>query len=362
MSGKWILVTNNPSHYREEIYRKLSSSGVDFHFASGDFGIARMELSTLESNVYISRCFRAGRFYFVPKAIRYALKYDHIILTGNFYYIHTWIILLLSAVTGKKTYIWSHAWYGRESRIKKLIKKIYFKLSNKVLTYGDYARGLMLKEGYSSEKIVPIYNSLSYEKHLPLRSSVNLSVANRTYKITPYLIFVGRITFGKKLSILAQALSILVSDYPSLKLVVIGGENDSGQFRHKISELGLQESVELRGQCYDESLIADALANALVCVSPGNVGLTAIHSMTFGTPVISHSDYPNQGPEFESIIPNQTGYFFEKDNPVDLADKIKFVLDMPSDVYERIRLRCMQEIDDKWNSRVQIQAFRKLGL
>lgn len=362
MKGRWILVTNNPSHYREEIYTKLSSEGMDFQFSNGDFSIAKFDTNKLCSNVYFSRCFVLGRFFFVPKSIIRALKYDHIVLTGNFYFVHTWIILILARILKRKTYLWSHAWYGREGDIKKILKKLYFSLSTKILTYGDYARNLMIGEGYAGSNIIPIYNSLSFEKHIRMRESITPSIEDNAADNSPNLIFIGRITPIKNLSILAEALSILLPSYPSLRLRIIGGELDNGVFRNRVRELGLEHFVDFVGECYDESLISEALVKASVCVSPGNVGLTAIHSLTFGTPVISHGDFPNQMPEFESIIPGETGYFFEKGNALDLAEKIKLILEIPSKDYQRMRQRCMQEVDNKWNSRIQLDMFRKLGL
>ena len=45
-------------------------------------------------------------------------------------------------------------------------------------------------------------------------------------------------------------------------------------------------------------------------VSPGNIGLTAIHSLSYGTPVCSHSNFNNQMPESEAIINFEKWFFF----------------------------------------------------
>ena len=48
-----------------------------------------------------------------------------------------------------------------------------------------------------------------------------------------------------------------------------------------------------------------------------------MHSMVFGTPVITHHDHNDQAPEWEAIIPGRTGDLFERDNVADLARVIK---------------------------------------
>ena len=43
-----------------------------------------------------------------------------------------------------------------------------------------------------------------------------------------------------------------------------------------------------------------------ITVSPDKVGLTAIHSMAYGRPVITHDNMDRQGPEVEAVIPGRT--------------------------------------------------------
>ena len=80
-----------------------------------------------------------------------------------------------------------------------------------------------------------------------------------------------------------------------------------------IEELGISDQTWLYGACYDDLTLAELFYNSHVCVSPGNVGLTAIHALSFGCPVISHGNFPYQMPEFESIIPSITGDFLQQD-------------------------------------------------
>ena len=88
--------------------------------------------------------------------------------------------------------------------------------------------------------------------------------------------------------------------------------------------LGLEDSVWFFGPCYDEQELGDMIYNADLCISPGNVGLTAMHTMVFGTPVLTHNDYPHQMPEFEAIQDEKTGTFFKAGDSASLADSIRF--------------------------------------
>ena len=99
--------------------------------------------------------------------------------------------------------------------------------------------------------------------------------------------------------------------------------------------------------------------NADLCVSPGNVGLTAVHSMVFGTPVLTHDDFSHQGPEFEAIHEGETGGFFQCGSINSLVEKIANWFVENKDKRDQVRQICMKEIDDYWTPRFQIEILKK---
>ncbi len=82
--------------------------------------------------------------------------------------------------------------------------------------------------------------------------------------------------------------------------------------------------------------------NASVCVSPGNIGLTAIHALSFGCPIITHNNFAEQMPEFESIKPSKTGYFYQQGDIADLKDKIRKVISADESTRDRNPRRSIQ--------------------
>ena len=127
-----------------------------------------------------------------------------------------------------------------------------------------------------------------------------------------------------------------------------------------ISELGLENSVWLYGPCYDEEAIGEMFYNSAVCVSPGNVGLTSIHALTYGCPVVTHNNFPYQMPEFEAITPEVTGSFFKMDDVDDMTEKIRFWLKKTSEEREKTRESAYLTIDSKWNIHYQIEVMKKV--
>ncbi|MDP1725482.1 MAG: glycosyltransferase [Bacteroidota bacterium] len=304
----------------------------------------------------------AGNFYWQQGAISLAFKsYKQYILTGEPYCISTWLILLLNRLTGRKSYLWTHGWYGNETRFKILIKKLFFGLADKVLLYGDYARNLMLKEGFKSEKLLTIYNSLDVEEQMQIWQNLKeTSVYKEHFKNQfPILLYIGRIQTRKKIELLIEALNELIKNNSPCNLILIGKQTDETNIHKLVSYYGLDRYVWFFGPCYDENILGELIYNADVCVSPGNVGLTAMHALVYGTPVITQNNFTRQMPEFEAISPSLTGDFFTEDSVEDLTKKIMDWVNVGFERRETIRQNCYKIIYEKYNPNKQINVLKE---
>ena len=82
----------------------------------------------------------------------------------------------------------------------------------------------------------------------------------------------------------------------------------------------------MHGPIYDESLLAQKYAKALVCVSPTQAGLTVPKSMGYGVPVITRRDAITGG-ELYHITSDENGILYDKDE--DLVLILKQVIGNP---------------------------------
>jgi hypothetical protein len=88
---------------------------------------------------------------------------------------------------------------------------------------------------------------------------------------------------------------------------------------------------------------------------PGAIGLTVMHSLIYGTPIITNDDPDEQGPEWEAIVPGINGQLFRKGDPIDLAGAIRMWVknDQPD---ENIRSQCIASIN-KYTPSYQVQVI-----
>ena len=276
---------------------------------------------------------------------------------GDLFCLSTWAILLLRpfVARNKRIILWSHGWYGREGIAKRLLKKVFFGLGDATFLYGEYAKSVAVKQGNRSDKLFVIHNSLDYDRQLKLRESAKKTDVYHSYfkNSDPTIIFVGRLTTEKRLEILIDALAKCRSMNHNYNLIFVGDGDKREYYEGIVKKYDIP--VWFFGECYDEKKNAELIYNADLCVSPGNVGLTAMHTLMFGTPVITHDNPVNQMPEFEAIKSGLTGGFFSEGDVDDLAKKIVNWLSTVD--RESIREACYKEIDTSWNPQFQIKVM-----
>lgn len=354
------VIYNMAAKYRAPIFRLMDREmEIDWYYGYQIGDIKEMDPNELK------RVTRLNRINFGPLFWQRGVvgllgndQYQQYLMLGELFSLSTWIMLLKKRLfhPKKKIYLWSHGWYGREGRLKRWLKRRFFGLADGTFLYGNYARQVAIKQGNDQNKLWVIHNSLDYETHLKLRGQLKPSNLYRNHfgNDNPTLIFIGRLTKVKQLDLVIKALDRLAKRGKRFNLVLVG----DGEERVNLEQLTTESDVNVwfYGGCYDDLKTAQLIYDADLCVSPGNVGLTAIHTMMFGTPVITHSNFSNQMPEFEAIKDGKTGAFFKEGDIDDLTNAIEQWTNIHSN-RDAIRTECYNEIDTSWTPRFQVNVL-----
>lgn len=361
---KICLLSITASHYRYRVYSEMDKQmNIDFIFGKDDTTVKRMDTSILRNSIDVPNIYiKNSNWYYQPGLLKLIKGYDCVINDLGIFCLSAWKLLLLSKFRRQKVYHWDHGWYGRESFIKKWIKRVYFGLANGAFIYGDYAIRLMEENGFNPEKLYPIHNSLDYQSQLALRNSVKKTDIFKNYfgNSNPVLIMVGRLNLRKNINYLIEAVAQLKSKGQMYNIVLVGDGENRKSLQDLVQQLNIKNQVWFYGACYDESINAELIYNSDMCVIPGDIGLTAIHCMMFGVPVVSHDYFPNQGPEFEVIKEGVTGSFFKHNDMDSLVDTICRWFDRHAADRENVRKACYKEIDEKWTPEYQINVLKKV--
>lgn len=360
---KVVFFSQSPIHYRKNIYLLMDRElGIDFFFGDNRPGkIKPFDVTTLQHFKGWFHNINCGPFYW-QKGVLQLLKsnYDVIITPGDTYCLSSWALMFLAKHYNKKMFLWTHGAYGDEKGLKLFLTKLRAKVTACSLLYGNYAKDLLVKYGADENKLRVIYNSLDYDEQILMRGNIKKSPIYEEHfaNDNKNLVFIGRLTKIKKLDQVLRALANLNKDKARYNVTFIGDGSEKDALVKLTKELTIEDNVWFYGACYDEKQIADFLYNADLCVSPGNVGLTAMHAMTFGCPVVSHSNMVAQMPEVEAIEDGLTGTYFKENSIESLADSVQrwFSFDIER---ENVRKNCYRVIDEKYNPHVQVETIRK---
>ncbi len=367
---KICCIFNIAPLYREGIYRLMDRDpGLEFDILAGEEsigGIALMDIRSLSGfGGYLHNVYRkGGKLVWQKRALRkaFAKNYDAYILTGNPGIRSNWIIALWARLRGKPVYLWSHGLHGDERGMKLRKNMWYFRLAGHLLLYGERPYRLLLDKGYPAQRMTVIYNSLDYDKQLAIRSRIGDRGFIRNYfgNDLPLLTFVGRLTASKRLDMLLDAMAALGKSGAHCNLVLVGDGPAREQLEKQAGALGLADRVWFYGETYDAHISGSVLYYSAASVSPGNVGLTAIHSLTFGTPVVTHTNGDKQGPEYEAVTPGVSGSLFEEGDTASLAEAVRPWLELTTEQREATREACYAVVDGKFNPARQMEILRSV--
>lgn len=363
--NKTCCMFNYGPHYRNAIYSKMDKElNYDFYFGNKvPVKIKQIDVSTYTNYKKDLKNIFVRNFYWQHGAVQNLFKpYKNYIMTGDLSATSTWVVMILAKLSGKKVYLWSHGWYERDRRVKSFFRKLFFGLSYKVLLYSDNAKQLMMDNGFNEDKLVPIYNSLDYDTQKKVRDKLTYTdvFTERFANDYPTLSYIGRIQKWKRLDLLIDAMLELKKMGGAVNLVIIGEDTENTGLAEYIKDKGLSQNVWLYGPTYNEEEIGSLIFNSNICVSPGNVGLTAIHSLMYGTPLITHSDYRFQGPEFEAVKEGVTGAFFKRNDSKDLAQTIRKWIQNHPENDATLKEKCYKIVDERYNPYYQIEVLRNL--
>lgn len=361
------IVYHHFPHYRAAVLRELAKSEVyDYRFFGGTNSHEGIEVFKGDEFVKInplgfSSNSKTGRIKIFNYWQAVSDNSDAIIIIGNPNIRATWIIAIVGRVFGKKIAFWAHGWIRPEKKLKAVVRNFYYNLGHQVLVYGNRAKKLAVASGFPESKVSVIYNSLDWEIQNSLFNRYE-NVATSTLRerlALPenaiILTAISRVTPECEYDLLIEAVSTMQKSLQKHIVVVMIG---SGSDLLHIKELAKKACVDLRstGAIYDEEQIAMFLMASDVVVSPGKVGLTAMHSLAYGTPVVTHNNLDRQMPEVEAILDGQTGALFDYGSKDGLIEALIRAISLSDNINKR-RTCCRDQIVFKFNPKKQCELI-----
>ncbi|MDR4485389.1 MAG: glycosyltransferase [Nitrospirales bacterium] len=367
---KVLLHQNFISHYRRKLFNILCNK-EDIKFTivsdikSDSIGIKAFHPQNGDLRWMWCQTAKIGeRFFWHPSLLSLIQKEkpDAVIAQGNPYILSTWILLIWGRFVRRPVFLWTHGLLGQEAGLKGFIRLTFYRLSSALLLYGDHAKELLLNAGIDSRRMFVIYNSLDSEaqqryltevKHSNItefQSSISFRDGERV------VVFSGRLQSNKKLTVLLDAIAILRRRERIVHIAFIGEGEERIVLMEQAERLNIASQVHFFGECYDERFIATVFLSSNLSVIPSGAGLSVMHALGYGVPVLLHDRPEMHFPEWEAVREGETGFFYRFGDTRDMADKMEYALfSIPKN--NKMREACLAMIHGRYNATAHAAAI-----
>ncbi len=286
---------------------------------------------------------RVMRYFLKPRSGFYkdVLNSRLIVHFADFKYISLWCLILVCFFSNRKIFLHGQGGYKRKGLLHKITYNIILTLSDGYICYSEFS-AFHLKSvaaNFLHRKIYVVDNSLYLQ-------------SKRIFGGDDVL-YIGRLRTGCGIELLLEA--ALTVD---LNVRVIGG-GDHGF----ISELKKKYSNLIDyGTVFDEAQQFEIANDCFVGAYGGDAGLSVVHYMSYGLPVVVHSNlYKHMGPEPSYIKNGENGLTFERGNVHSLANAL-LTLKNDKDLQQKLGLGALETFKQLNNPPMHEKFAKILGL
>lgn len=179
---------------------------------------------------------------------------------------------------------------------KYILKKV-----DGAIFYDRYPYVKWISHGINPDKLSIAYNTVSEDRKFDL--------SNKTFES---FLFIGSLYKQKKVFDLLYAYKAIVNKFEenAPQLEIVGGGDEYQKIKNWIKDERLDKKIILHGQINDMDTLRPIFSRSIVCISPGQAGLSVQKCFSYGVPFVT-SYKAITGGENSSIIEGETGFFYD---------------------------------------------------
>lgn len=264
-----------------------------------------------------------------PRELLRAGACDVLVIPWNLRYLSMVPLLLHARAQRLPVVLWGHGYSKHEDRSKRRLRYAVIRLADAVVVYNYRVADAVVRAGLPRTRVFVALNALD---QAPIRAAAadwlarpqDLAAFRHEGRIAsgPNLLFVSRLDPGNRVDVLIRAVDILRRTLPGARATIVGGGADMPNLAALAASLGIEDRIRLVGPLYEESALAPHFLTADLFVYPANIGLSILHAMGYGLPVVTGDRLDTQNPEIEALRPGENGLLFAHGDPAALAATI----------------------------------------
>lgn len=306
---KILIVTHKIPSWRLPFYNKLiSEKNFDIKiYYSGE------ENNLLDNNsfIYLSHKKVLKKFYIQDiNKIDFLESYRIILLFD----LHFLTNLLIWWKFKNKVMFWGIG-LGK-NHFFNLIRSFLVYKSNGLISYMNKVHSSWYYKFINKDKLFYMSNTID-----------NILKENIFSKNSNKIVIIGSLDRRKNYDLAFKVVAKLVKVYNySIRLNVVGDGEEYKNLHNLAKELNIQDIVTFYGRVNEENKIKSILNESLFVVSPGQAGLSVMHSFSYGLPFITYKNCITGG-ELEHITNGYNGVIVKELSVKAFVREIKILLD-----------------------------------
>ena len=360
-------------HYNVDFLNKLLQMDGNFYTVLTDtrsnegihFGKASPNLNVKKAPIYriLGLWYSSGLIWHL-----FSKKPSIFVVNANPRDIGTLLVVLLGLITKTKVVPW-----GMFHRIgePKIHTTIYFwimgLLGHANFTYARVGKISQLARGVKSKKVHVIGTAIckpslidTADKNFLDEMISSTGLSNTTLANNFVLIQVMRLSEIKKPFALITLMKKLKHRGLNIILILVGGGMLEKEFKTKILQNNLQNSIFVLGPIYSEDILAALYSISDVCVVPTCIGLTAHQSLHHGVPIVTDNSIINQASEFEVLKDGYNSRIYEEGDIEDFANIVEELMQNRS-YLNSLKNNCKNSLNEYSIERKVINFIRAIN-
>ncbi len=204
----------------------------------------------------------------------------------------TWLIVLSRRFLGRRTVLWGHHLSRSSANAKGpgWARKALARAANGVVVYTESGR-VVMRQSLPAQQVTAAPNAL-YRL---------ADMGPAAVEPGRHIIYVSRLVEQKRPHLLLLAYAEAVPALPpGCRLVFVGEGPEREPLQRAAYDAGLSDRIDFLGHVSDLQALRRLYGRAVLSVSPGYVGLSAVQSLAFGIPVV-YAEGENHSPEVEAL-------------------------------------------------------------
>jgi len=295
-------------------------------------------------------------------------RFDLAILPWDARYANLLPAVLKARLGGPPVVLWGHGYSRWPSPLRDSLRNFCGHRADAVLLYTQtIAERLVRQNGFDPQRVFVAQNALDQE---PIRAArehwlarpkeLAAFAAERGLDPQRTLIFVSRLEAENRIGLLLQATARICAREPRARLVIVGDGPERQALEARAADLGLGGRVVFAGKMYDDMALAPWMLSASLLCYPVNIGLSLLHAMGYGLPVVTGDDIAAQNPEIEALTHGVNGLLYRNGDIDHLAEQCLNIL-TDAALRQRLRQGALHTVAEEYTLERMVQGFLDLG-